>query len=136
MSIVLSHWQLSHGVCWPTVITDEYRQFCHIFQRSLLCAMCFDVCYGQHTLRCERVPLCPTHIPYVNNMLHIGSLHDKLEPSFQDLYRKKLLTLSGKIMSDPSHILYEKYYFLPSNRRLRVARFNILRSLNLLCISL
>ncbi len=69
------------------------------------------------------------HVAYVNNMLHIGSLHDKLE-------RKKLPTLSGKIMSDPSHILYEKYTFLPSNRRLRVARLNILRSLNLLFISL
>ncbi len=39
----------------------------------------------------------------------VGSLHDKLEPSFQDVYTKKLSTLSGKIMSDTSHILYEVY---------------------------
>ncbi len=30
-------------------------------------------------------------------------------PSFQDAYMKNLPTLSGKIMSDPSHILYEEY---------------------------
>ncbi len=40
-------------------------------------------------------------------------------------------------MSDPSHILYEEYSFLPSNRRLRVAyaRLNWLCYVNLWCIS-
>ncbi len=41
-------------------------------------------------------------------------------------------------MSDPSHILYEEYSFLPSNKRLRVAyaRLNWLCYVNLLCINL
>ncbi len=51
-------------------------------------------------------------------------------------YTKKLPTLSGKILSDPSHILYEEYKFLPSNRRLAYARLNWLCYVNLLCISL
>lgn len=44
-----------------------------------------------------------------------------LESSFQDVYIKKMLSPAGKIMSDPSHILYEEYQLLQSNRRLRVA---------------
>ncbi len=52
-----------------------------------------------------------------------------LEPSFHELYKMKMLSLTGKIMSDSSHILYEEYQLLPSNRRLRVpfARLNRLR---------
>ncbi len=113
--------------------------FSSVLLRTLF-AMCFDVWYGQHNLWCNHVhlpSLSLTHI-YIYIYIYIGSLHDKLEPSFQVVYTKKLPTLSGKIMSDPSHILYEKYSFLPSNIRLRVAyaRLNWLCYVNLLCISL
>ncbi len=49
-----------------------------------------------------------------------------VEPNFHELYKKKMLTLTGKIMSDSSHILNEEYQLLPLKRRLRVpyARLN------------
>ncbi len=53
-----------------------------------------------------------------------------LEPSFHELYKKKMLSLTGKIISDFSQILYEEYQLLPLNRRLRVpyARLNRLHT--------
>ncbi len=131
--VVLSYWQhigSMHNWCF---VAHSWTTACVAIQTSIfisvvfssvllrtLCAMCFEVWYDQHTLWCD-VPLPSVPHTYVKHILYIASLHDKLEPTFQNVYTKKCQTLSGKIMSDPSHILYEEYEILPSNRRLRVA---------------
>ncbi len=60
-------------------------------------------------------------------------LHDKLEPSFQVVYTKILPTLSGKFMSDPSHILYEENSFCHLTE-VAYARLNWLCYANLLWV--
>ncbi len=70
------------------------------------CVPC-AVMYDMASILCDATmspsPLSHTH---VNNMYY-SSLHHKLEPSVQDVFTKKLQTLSGKFLSDPSHNLYE-----------------------------
>ena len=53
-----------------------------------------------------------------------------LETNVQAAHTKRMLSLAGNITSDPTHILFEEYQLLPSNRRFRVprARLNRLRN--------
>ena len=46
-----------------------------------------------------------------------------LEPIFQAAYTKKMLSLARSITSDPTHVLFEEYELLPSNRRFRLPRY-------------
>ncbi len=56
-----------------------------------------------------------------------------LEPDFPAAHRRRTLSLARNVTSDRSHILFEEYQRLPSNRRFRVpqARLNRLRLLSL-----
>ncbi len=89
--------------------------FSSVLLRTLF-AMCFDVWYGQHNLWCNHVhlpSLSLTHIYiYIYIYIYIGSLHDKLEPSFQVVYTKKTADPVRKNYVWPfSHFVWEIFIF-------------------------